>query len=1498
MSHRSRAPSNPRNDSAVLTTTLPRSSVPTRPRLDTRLPSSETRRRPGLPSSPRDHLRSPSSATTARPPPSNSARSSPNLLSSRSAKAPSPFFASRSAFQQSQATPSSQREPVSEDVPLFLDQPAFMESSSFASEMPTSFLDPENDTVFGVAIPSRPQHQGNLPPRLIPELQALVTHVPKQSWPPAPPSVSTIGSPSTRFTESPAPWSASTATTTPLSWASVSPAVTQTHGLRIPDRNKTVPQPTPPRSRLPRLPTKTKPKTPPKDNSATATISTSAERSARPKRKKSILDGAPPTPSTRTSSMKRDGRSGNTSIDETVSRLTPSRPSTAPSSAHRQREVIEIDPQLRRMPSAGISTTHDDLQSSIAKAPVRPSRSGTLDLGKSRPAVMNTHRAGFSPQQRQVLESGFEEVVRKTQRTPSSAAASDSEQSVSGDKGRRSPSRLGKFSRFRLFGQREQPQDSAQNGPNRLQRRGPAAGTGHEGYNKHTKRGRKQSTESSAAQSESERSQSSSRRIPLFSHSRKISTTSRRTSQSDLDEFAVPRMRPVVMRGGSQTSVVSDSLATERANLNSPQRQESREMSTTPVSDVYQRSGEAPMGLHQSLRPATSHGSGDRTAYKSLAVRRSQRLNISNESPMIPAPIRIDYSASQPVISSYDTTVSSNMPSSTIQSTSSADHYHIDPSLLRDKKSKRRWWNPFRTRQTPTTVANMPASSTPQPEMAVSIATGPAPRMIPYYAMLESESDINAVEGVGLIQMPTPPSPSPEDEPTLAMLPRGRHSVLLPEAPSRENLALGSQLQARPESPLRQPRLAQIGRIPKVVTRTERQHRPSRKSFSQPFSKPTSPMPDQEVFAEEAVIDEPPQLQIHTDVLPSRPFREADNLSAKPASAPARTQEPPMFVAEPGMLDLEPVTSLSGTDRTTSSSSAGLISIMGPPMIPAYYEQENHPFLPVLRRMSGVDTDDVWNEYDDIIDHVMSPSRSRDEPAPEAGLKQLPRQIVSTSTGSPVMKAPVRRRSPKGKLPLPEPRQAFLDLPMSGTDTPPVILPSPSLPSERSAGEEIRLRRSRIISALHSSYNPTSPFSMREFLKDYSEIRDSTGLSERLSTSTAARSTLMAAAQYDNPVRDDHQHNAAMLDVVGRLKDPIKESELHYASLEVSRWLSFGRVLFSPAQDEIYTLPDRAVLVIDGLGNEDWAIYCAVTYESAKAVVYDLKEKSHYKKPPSPQELEHLPTNLRRAEIASFAQRFPFHTAFFSVIVLRFPPAMSEATMKNVLTECRRILVPGGHIEIMLLDLDFVNMGVQTRRAVRELKMRMATKNPDVNLKPSIDHFQTVLGSRGFTGLNRCIVGVPVVGKAPGSTDSSTSSTRSSGSHAGKATGNATPDQQRKGHGRNFSLSDLVTDPSESADAQIGRMVSKTARNWWQHCYEAAVLPQGDVSRSIFAEKRVLQECKTRGSSLKLLIAHAQRPVFEGQSVGGGGRRRMTSEGSESRGVGATANVGRGRRPS
>lgn len=1380
-----------------------------------------------------------------------------------------------------------------------------------------SSLDSHHDTVLGIAMPEKHkgQHGQNLPPRLIPELQALASHKSPTMNRPAP-SVSTVSSPSTRLTESPAPWSASTATTTPVSWPSNSPAIAQSS--RLPDRkSKTVPQPTVPRSRLPKLPNL-------QSSSANfrPAVQTQPEKAQplkqeRKTKKKPIADSPAPTPPPRTSSVHRSGsrggQSGASSIDETLAQTNHS---TGPSPrielsplAYRTRQNVgQIGESLRPSMTAQV---HASLQESIDAAPSRPSREGTIDLGDSRPAVMNSHKSGFSSKHRHLLAPAFEDPPT-TLAGPQMALRSTSESSLS-DVGKAPPSssRLGKLSRLGIFSRRGQTTSSdTSKSPRKLQRKGPAAGTGHEGYGKYARRTRKTSTESSAVASDSEQSTSGAAQTPhLESAKRKSVGSSRhnRSSQSDLDTFAAPRMKPVVMRGGSQTNIpqVSD-IDQSRTHMITPEASSRRSSSASPA---IRSPGDGPPRL-RSPKQRIGGPRADKTEHVSslptLALRRSQRFGSGHEDFPMPMPIFTEALNAPMPVTSYDTSLSSVMPSSAAPSSSGADFYRADVASLKpqEKKSKRAWWNPFKRKDSQPTPTRPDISPDPvQPEFAVSIAAGPAPRSIPYYAMMESESDNNNNNLSG--EFYPEAARSVTHSPVLDAQPmferetaRRTDSVLLPTAPiwlmnaraveeeEEEEEEEEADVQPSQENATKQPRLPQVGRIPKVVSRSERQHTPSRRSFSQPFPKKS------ELFnlrAESPEVLQPlmvrPQLGIHTDMLPSLPFPEAVNISAKPASAPAGAQMHqtyPPASSFPGTLGFP---SKHSSDVSASSSSDGVISVMGPPLIPFHRRPNLSQRSPQMRINSmHPGEDDVWNEYDDFIDHVMSPSRS---PTRDARFNPTNAQIEPMPL-KPRPRPNVRQRSPE-RFAIPEPRRGVANLLLPTLTTDSGKMPSPVALSDKAAMDEIRLRRSRIVSALHSSIDPSSPFSMREFLQDYG--RDSLRISDQFSSSTAGPLPVLSpttAKQSEESSRVEHNRrgNALLLDAVARSKNPARESELHYASLEVSRWLSFGRVLFSPAHDEVHTLPERNVLVVDGLGNEDWSIYCAVNYEAERAVVYDLKEILDGV-PIRQSASEHLPPNMRRVQVGDLSERFPFHSSFFSAIILRFPPAMPEYKLRNIVSECRRILVPGGHLEIMLLDLDIVNMGVQTRRAVRELKMSMATTDPDVSLKPGIDNFQTILGTGGFTGFNRCVVGVPVVGRAFGSMDSSSSSRSShgSGSHANHTSTSPTRNRVHDKH-HNFSLNELVADHSDRADAKIGRMVSSCARSWWQHCFEATVIPDGDLSRSIFADRRVLQECKSRASSFKLLIAYAQRPVFET-------RRRTMSEPAAA----SLATAGPSRRP-
>ncbi|KAK5259942.1 hypothetical protein LTR40_005045 [Exophiala xenobiotica] len=1010
--------------------------------------------------------------------------------------------------------------------------------------------------------------------------------------------------------------------TTPTSWSSTSPSVVQHMPVKTSGkRSQTVPVRQAKRGNIPEVPALPEPFSASRANSALS----SKEVKRSPSRKRTPLSTPAPTPPPRTSSAKQS-LSRSSSRSRKPQQLTPpsSEPEGSPVSRRTQKDMDNIADVL---PRDSVTRAHGDLQQSLAAQWVQQgqpvmmpwgtdSNRARVWAGRPKDHGIVEHVLDADTRERDLIRSGHQPI------TPSETVPTVPE----------SPSRLGKLSRLGIFGRRgKSPAKEVERSPRKLQRRGPATGTGHEGYGRYGLRGRKASQETASANnSESERSVSSTRRAPVFSSKGSASRSSsrhHRNSQSDLDEFASNRMKPVPIIGGSGNSLrsESDSRVDVFDRTLQPLGSDLREAMPSPDVSIFGNTADLLDHVHsQEPRPT-------------LAVRRSQRFGKDSETFNIPTSIRTDQISVPLYVTSLDEGRASAVAISTSTPSSTAEYNRGDAGSTRtkDKRTRRLRWNIFRRKETEVESQKtfIPPSASPE-EMTVTISTVPAPRSMPYYAMMDSESEVNHNEHVGdfLEQVIESPAISPlmrEYEPDYMQTKHAQQGYneepYLPPAPTSPPHFFASPLPAvplpspheqpplQPEQPSQKPpRLPRVGRIPQVVPRAEREHKPSRSSFSQPFARTSAP-------------------EINTVVMN-----------------------------------------------------------VGP----------------------------------------------------------------------------------------------------------------------------------------------------------------------------------------------SHQENVDLLDVVARNKDPVGQSELHYASLMVAKWLSFGRVLFSPAHDEIHTIPERRIIVIDGLGNEDWAIYCAVNYEAQKAFVYDLKEKASKRASNGSRTSPNVAGNHRRTEIASFHERFPFPSAYFCAVVVRFPPAMAEAKMKNIMSECRRILLPGGYLELMLLDLDIVNMGVQTRRAVRELKFRMTTADRQISLRPIIDNVQSMLGARGFSNISRCVVGVPVAGRPSRSTDSSSSSRSSGGSDGftqpglGDARQATASPRMAFGQGRketNLSLNDLIADHSDNADAKISKIVSRTARTWWQHCFEASVISDGNLAKSIFADKNVLGECKSRGSSFKMLIAYAQRPVFEG-------RRRTMSE--------------------
>lgn len=1135
---------------------------------------------------------------------------------------------------------------------------------------------------------------------------------------------------------------------------------------------------------------------------------------------------------------RRPSRKGTSDLGLESSPIVQSNLASLSVRSHQRRESLDFDSQVQ--PGHGVgsgrtmgSVSRIDLSTQHLVGPEQIDPTASLS---KMPVVRRTHGPSKDIVSNKDAESKrtFEEAGRST---------------------------LGKLtSRLGIFGRRSKvSREDGRTEENRDMRKGPAAGTGHEGYGKYGRRGRKHSMGSLNSSRDRSRSTNDTPQRPSLG---------RRNSQSsgfesEIDEFVARRLQPVTIAGGglhddhwgSQTPTIwpssnqvyggsDSSLDLDRRwtnELAGSVMGDSRSISATSVAT------DVPSSMPTHSRPMKS----------SVAM-------LNHIYPVRSAPL-----------DGYNTSQSSLVPDDAVANL--ADQ-HLGHHTLREgrragKKRSRSRWNLFRKKPGDGLASEDREQAIVSTSVSVSVAPVPIDKPVPYYAIMDSENENDGDYVLQDLQEQVDESPSPSSEPYgLGLRQQYGQSVLLPSMPIFQSEALqeappssarlvsedGSQrIAVSDDTPPqsmdnKRNRLPQVGRIPRVISRRDRQHKPAVTSFSRPFQRENlSNIPEK--FGN--YVSERPILGIQTDVLPSRPFFSAESRQLVSAPTPSLNPRPlgdfeshPQYFLFPGR-DTPASSSVPQSDEVFAAGT----------------------YRPSTRRRRHTEEDEIWNEYDDLLDRVMSPTSPDAAQSPNFSSVREPDPITATR------KASAQPESPHHKY-------GMLDK----TGRHPKPIPTPSLQVQSSllsttAEIDYRLRRSRIVSALRSQspMSATSPFSVTNYAGGSGKQEfSSTGSGEDMHSPIAVESGLLSPAYGHHPAfpklaEASHHQSTALLDIAERDRDgPAGQSDLRFAALMTSRWLSFGRVLFSPAHDMVENNPHRQVLVIDGLGNDDWSFYCAVTYPMA--VVHDLKETDAGlgRRRELPADSWRAPPNYRRVELPNLAEPFPFPQSYFAAVIFRFPAATSDTILKMALSECKRVLMPGGYIELSLLDLDIVHMGTITRHAVRDLKARMMGADWEVSLKPVSDNIQNILGRRGFENLNRCVVGVPVAGRVATSSGSRSSrSSRDSTSPKGREAdqvgqndGSDRPGQR----GGNFSLAELVSDHSATGDDKITKMVAKVGRWWYTRTYEWAVLQDGDLKKSIWSDKRVLHECKVRGSSFKLLIAYAQKPVET--------RRRTMSE--------------------
>ncbi|KAB8264414.1 hypothetical protein BDV32DRAFT_83883 [Aspergillus pseudonomiae] len=1307
------------------------------------------------------------------------------------------------------------------------------------------------------------------------ELASLRTTLNTQNLPPPTPIFASASSPSTRYSGSPGMWSR---TSTPTSLSSYSPGIVQPV--------KAVPrirQPSPSQTRLP--------------VSSRGVQQTSQDHSVHPRANKS--PGSVPEPSA-TSSCKRRSQDfaakGLIADTSTVSDSLFSRKAVAKSCLPRKtQEKADTESGSVSQENSQAIRPHESTESNATYIPARPSREGTDRLQVEPSPVV---RSNLSPDivsshnRRPSKESSFTSERLALGSVKSASTSVDSLQSrsssqlpsrLSPELSRKSPrastretearqtpqtpASPSKIRRFGLFTKRSKPELEAKSSEGgRATRKGPSAGTGHEGYGKYAQRGRRASATSSGSRA---RSTSTVR-----SASRSVSSKGSMNSRPDmeLDDFLLDRLEPVFINGGG---VDGATLARTQSE------QSSSGLSTSSVTSLSQKAA-APKSYGYSTESLTS--STDTIGkFKSLSRETKPENNVLAAPASIHQPKILNAENLEKPISSSNVDSERPMPVPQVRTISSGqsrpgargspNSVKTNGATNQSNKSPKKGlglkWNFFqKSHDTKHAESETPLPPPHRVQAKVSLAAA-AHRPIAHYALVDADTE--SLNDIIRNVQDSPPTEeekpdTPVEIPAALNIRKPSESILLPSPPklnsefkastkvffNKDQVPPSSPNLAEPMEEQRPTRLASVGRIPRVVSRRDRQHRPALQSFSRPFSMADSPSIAAPVATTLSDFSPPglPALEAQSGVYHGNPSGFGFDFTQPFGDPMSRSVLD--FIAGPYSSDQFLTFYPRKESTTTITSSSGSESLAAVTAV-------------IPEPESALTEDEVWGEYDDLIDHVLSPETAR------------PLCPGNSAADEKFELAAMASRALQAEL------SGFSDLQAFPTavENPAVAL-TPASPTSSSGS--FHLRRSKIAPTLHSSLVPSSQPSFSDIIACYHNDGSVENLHEEnlnnLSTPSLSieqqSSFLTSPSLNPSPSFETcRQRNTILFDIAERDREgPTAQTNIRSGSLMTSRWLSFGRVLFSPAHNHIKNGEEERILVVDGLGNDDWSFYCALTYPNAE--VYNLNDA------PTPTGSKHPdawqpPSNHHTIHHANLEYRFPFPKRYFTVAVLRFPAACSEHVQDNIISECKRVLRPGGYMEMSLLDLDMVNMGIRTRKAVRNLKERTYLTDPSISLKPSSDSIQRLLGRHGFDNLRRCIVRIPVAGVIVRSSASSSSTSSSNpstlavtatSSTALSHPSNSSIGAQTKAHSKSssndtdLSLGDLLSDPSPSPsnDESIRKIVARVGRWWYTRCYEIPVLANGDAGLSIWSDRKVLRECQKRGTGFRLLTAYAQKP--------------------------------------
>ncbi|KAF6844011.1 hypothetical protein CMUS01_01510 [Colletotrichum musicola] len=1124
-------------------------------------------------------------------------------------------------------------------------------------------------------------------------------------------------------------------------------------------------------------------------------------------KKKKRLSPLPPSPPPRKSSQKfTKVRDNEDSPSKT--KKEPAQPVMAPPSP------IQSPPRL--VPSASPRQT----------PPIRPSRENTPDLQSQLFGPLPVIHSNLSstslsydrPQvgSRSVTPSAYPEkphtsrlpVGRESTPAPRPVNPSDGKKKTDGRATRTPSPNTSAFSRFPFFGRRSKtaPEVPQVDKKDKSTRKGPAAGTGHEGYGR-----------LGAIRRRSGSSTTNLNRGNLGPGSSQDSLS----NSQPIDTFLLERMNPVVISGGGIVENRNNSIDLPRTESNQSLGYVSDVSTTSSAGRLGLAPSAIPRGTHASLahrRPSDSSDSEAVTMKSTLAFRRSvQRLRSSpDQSPLkLPKPINTT-GITAPSMDSHDTTILSDDSQfekhrEVIRGRIAAATATPPKKLTKRTRSPRKWNLFSRSQSQPN--KNKQSEAVPVAATVTVVQHKPAA----FYTMMDGSEqedygppDVEEILREAVVfDLPSPP-PIKERRASTTSQEQRRESLSRLTLPTRSSQARRNSASAKSTSipairsmkpthnsqastskpaETRPSRLPQVGRIPKVVT--SRPEHTSSRSFSRPFNRISMQMQPQAAgFNPDFVASGPSPLGLSTPELSRGESTTTGETNSDPRSSLVPLKTPEMIQIGREFLAFSPRKNSECTTSTSTSSSGGMYTLAD---ALAYVPDPDAPLV----------EDEIWDEYNDLIGEV---------PPSATSSKGIPFHLEGHNG----------RLSKRSLVPLESPTIAPSKIPEKSG-------PSATSSSVYSADMTERLKAAFALKPENNSMT----------LVPVAEVPAS--VIDRESTELARKATV-ASQRSSNSSRKSRQSDCSCKS--SEDESPISQVNLRVGSMTVSKWLSFGHVLFSPARDQLVpvvgSLKRHSILVVDGLGNDDWSFYAAETYPAA--TFFNLSPRA-----PLPEEHKNSssfplsPPNHHQIQYLSHTAKFPFGPESFTSVVFRFPAAAPESHYRNIVSEARRVLKPGGYLELSILDVDLNNMGNRGRRTIRRLKERIHERNAEISIGSSSDLILRLLGRKGFTDVKTCRVGVPVASIV----------SRSENGSKPPVSGARKPKEVR-------SLAEMMNDDGDSADENITKMVAKVGRWWYSRCYESAAGTA--ASRSIWADRALLTECEELRTSFKLMVCYARVP--------------------------------------